>query len=71
MFRKHKIAYRVLLFLQKPKWSSARFSSIFFSIRLKMLFVTILNVCFKILKFRYSSHFVHLLSLVTLLLHFS
>jgi hypothetical protein len=39
MFRKHKIASRVPLFFQKPNWSSARLSSIFFSIRPKIIFV--------------------------------
>ena len=58
MFRKHKIASRVPLFFRKPNLSPVRFSSIFFSIHLKMIFVKILDVCVRILKVRYSSHFV-------------
>ena len=61
MFRKHKMASRVPLFFRKPCWSSVRFSSIFFSIRPKISFVKISDVCARMLKARYSSHFVDLL----------
>ena len=56
------MASRVPLFFRKPNYSFASFSSIFFSIRLKRLFVKILDVCVRILEVRYSSHFVDLLS---------
>jgi hypothetical protein len=61
IFRKHKIASRVPLFFRKPNFSSAMFSSIFISIRHKRIFVKILDICVKILKVQYSSHFVDLL----------
>ena len=61
MFCKHKIASHVPLFFQKPNWSFARFSSIIFSVRPKMIFVKILDVCVKIIQVQYSSHFVNLL----------
>ena len=70
IFCKHRIGVLVSVFFQKPNWSSARFSSIFFSIRPKMIFVKLLDVCVKILKVQYTSHFVSLCSLVTLPLHF-
>ena len=57
MFRKHKIASRVPLFFQTPNRPSARFSSIFFSIRPKTFFVKILDICVRMLKVWYSSHF--------------
>ena len=55
------MASLVPLFSRNPNWSSSRFSSIVFSIHLKMIFVKILNVCVRILDVRYSSHFVDLL----------
>ena len=61
MFRKHKVVSRVPLFFRKPVWSPARFSPIFFSIRPKVIFVKVLDVCVRILKVQYSSHFVDLL----------
>lgn len=61
MFRKHKTTSRVPLVFRKPNWSSAIFSPIFFFfIRLKIIFVKILDVGVTTLKFQYSSHFVDL-----------
>ena len=57
-FRKHKISSCVALFFRKPNWSSAKFSSILFSVRPKMIFVNILDVCVMMLKVLYCSHFV-------------
>ena len=61
MFRKHKIASRVPLFFRKRNWSPARFSPIFFPIHPNTIFVKIVYVCVRMLKVRYSSHFVDLL----------
>jgi len=61
MVCKNKMALMYLYSFESRIGSSARFSSIFFTFHPKIIFVKILDVCVRMLRVRYSSHFINLL----------